>query len=412
MDYVDHQGCEYCLMWRIPAPLIAGGGAQSLYFTSDTWIGDLWTYMGSPSQPVTVLITADAADVGGIYVSADFTAGSTFQIDVINGGRLVGEGGNGGAGGDDLGASATSGTGGVDGGHALASEGWVIDVDLDDGFLLGGGGGGGGGSGADRGATADAGGGGGGGQGFNGGTGGAGGSGSTPVADDGTAGSVSAPGAGGGGGGVTAPFPDGGGGGNWGESGTRGYHQSATGNIVKAGIGGAAGNAFGPISGSAAINYIGALTEAQLRTAGRISGETEGFIKMHSDETAFGADSIPFTLGWQWAINGVLTRVNSDSGNTVMSGYYWRDTLNGTATANYDNTLYEIVQDSATEASGSGWDAEFPTQDAYYALNLQRTLSITDAAFLKPGQVVRIRRVGEAGDLAMGFYSCEMENLS
>ena len=402
-------------MWRIPGPLLSSGGTQSLYFSSDIWIGDLWVYMGSPSSPVDVLVTADNCDVGGIYVPADFTAGSTFQLTGANGGRFIGEGGDGGVGGNDTGSSATSGTAGNGGGHAVSSEGFIINVDIDNGYLLGGGGGGGGASGADRGATADAGGGGGGGQGFNGGAGGAGGSGSTPVADAGTAGSVSAPGAGGGGGGVTAPFPDGGGGGNWGESGTRGFHTTTGGgphNTIRAGRGGSAGNAFAPMSGSAALNLNGAASEATLRSSGRISGETDGLIVAHSTFVSFGSSMASFTLGWTWGNNGELTRLNSLSGNTVISGYFWRDTQAGSGIANFDNTLYEIVQDSGTAASGSGWDTEFPAPDIYYPLTTNRTLSITDSAFRSPSEMIRIRRIGEAGDLAMGFYGVEMEDGS
>jgi len=391
-------------MWRIPLSLIAGGTQQAFTITSDELIGNLWVWMGSPSVPVNVTLTIDNADVGNIYVPADFTAGSTFQITCINGGRVLGLGGDGGVGGNDTGATGTAGGGGDDGGAAISSEGWTINVDVDNGFLFGGGSGGGGGGAADRGATADAGGGGGGGQGWTGGTGGTGGTGSTPSAENGVNGLRSASGAGGGGGGVTAPFPDGGAGGNWGEAGVRGYHDSEQ---LRAGVAGIAGNAFLPVSGAAAINYNGSLTEAQLRSTGRLKGETEGLIVLHPFRNAFAFHpSTSAILGWQWENDGQLEKLDGIDGSVFQDGYFWRDTLNGIGIANFDNTIYEIIQDSATREGT--WDAQFPTEDTYYALSTDRTLSFTTAINQETSQMVRIRRTaaagGDGGDLAMGYY--------
>lgn len=402
-------------MWRTPLPLIAGANDYIRTFQADEWIGDLFTYLGSPSLPLRVEITADNCDLGGIYISSNFAPGSTFDLIGVNGGRFIGAGGNGGNGGNDNGASATSGTNGTDGGHAVASEGFTVNIDIDDGYLLGGGGGGGGASGADRGATADPGGGGGGGAGFTGqgGFGGDAGTGTgSPPASDGQDGDALGPGSGGAGGGTTNPIPDGGDGGGYGHAGYQGYHDGGLYNARRAGVPGSAGNAFAPISGAANVVFSGSQTEAQLRTSNRIKGETEGFIVLHKTVTAFGSSMASFTLGWTWSTNGRITRVNSLSGNSEYNNYWWRDTFNGTTQANLDNTQYEIVQDSATEASGLGWDINFLAQDTYYVLSQIRNVSMTDSAFRFAGQLFRIRRVGETGDLAAGYYQADMEDGS
>lgn len=401
-------------MWRIPVPLIAGGANTAITFTSDEWIGDLWTYLGSPALPVDVTITADNCDVGGVYVSANFAAGSTFQMTAINGGRFIGRGGNGGQGGDDLGPSGESGGNGTGGGHALASEGFTINVDIDDGYLLGGGGGGGGAATADRGATSDAGGGGGGGIGFTGqgGTGGAGGTGSVPAATAGGTGSSSAAGAGGFAGGTGVPEPDGGAGGSWGESGSVGYHDSQ---FLIAGLGGVGGNAFAPISGAASVNFNGASNEATLRSQNRVLGETAGLVYMHALRTTFGSSMMSFTLGWQWQSDGELNRLNSLLGNAIQPGYFWRDTNTGTGIANFVNTNYEIRQNPDTR-SGT-WDADFTgTEGDWVALTSAQSISITDSAFRMSKQSIEIRRTvasgGSGNPLAMGFYAVEMEDGS
>lgn len=402
-------------MWRTPLPLIAGGGDYIRTFQADEWIGDLYTYLNSPALPIRVELTADNCDLGGIYISSNFAPGSTFQLIGVNGGRFIGAGGNGGNGGNDLGASATSGTNGTDGGHAVASENFTVNIDIDNGFLLGGGGGGGGASGADRGATADPGGGGGGGAGFTGqgGFGGNAGSGTgSPPAQDGQDGDALGPGTGGSGGGTTVPIPDGGDGGGYGHAGYQGYHDGGIFNAVRTGVPGAAGNAFAPISGAANVVFNGGQTEAQLRTSGRIKGETDGFIVMHKYITVFQASMATFTIGWRWNTDGTLTQIDSISGNFNYNNYYWRDTATGVGQANFDNTLYQIVQDSTTEPSGSNWDADFLAKDVYQNLTGSQTVSMTDSAFRFAGQLFRIKRVGETGDLAVGFYNGDMEDGS
>ena len=401
------------MIWRIPPPLIAGGTGTDLFFNADQYIGNLWNYLGQPSDPVDVTITADNCDLGEIIITSDFNPASTFQIILENGARVLGEGGNGGAGGPDLGPTGEAGGNGGNGTAAISSEGFVVNVDLDDGFIFGGGGGGGGSATVDLGASSDAGGGGGGGIGWSGGSGGMGGTGSSPDAGDGQAGSRSSQGNGGAGGGSSVGTAVGGNGGTWGEAGIRGYHD---GQVLRAGLGGRAGNAFEPVSGAAAINFNGAVTsEATLRSQSRILGETEGLVIMHSLLTAFGSSMMSFTLGWNWgANNGILTRTNTLGGGGAINGYWWRDTTNGTTRNNVTASEYEIIQDAATRTGT--WDSQFPAEDVYYGLDNLRSVSITDSAFRQTDQCFRIRRTaaagGTGGDLDMGFYTVDMEDGS
>jgi hypothetical protein len=407
-------------MWRKPLSLVAGVQQQSFEFTSDEWIGDLYVYMGSPAFPVNVTITANNCDVGGIYIPADFSGGSTFQLIAINSGRFIGAGGNGGDGGDDLGASAENGGNGTAGGHAVSSEGFVVDIDVDDGYLLGGGGGGGGASGRDLGASADAGGGGGGGIGFvgQGGLGGTGGSGSVPAAQNGTNGSQVNHGSGGAGGGTSIGTAVGGDGGDWGEGGRIGYDDVGSLFVGRAGIGGNGGNAFAPISGAAAVNFNGSLTEAQLRSQTRVMGETEGFVTAHIYTAAFGSSMMTFTLGWEWngpSVPGSLERLNSLSGSITLNNYWWRDALDTSNRNNVTQANYEIRQIPATRIGT--WDADFGgTEGNWFALSSVAGLSITDSAFRDVRQAIEIRRTvasgGSGESIAQGHYAVSMEDGS
>ena len=400
-------------MWRIPVPLIAGGGETLLTFTSDEWIGDLWTYLGSPALPVDVVITADGADVGGIYISANFAAGSTFTCIAESNGRFIGAGGDGGDGGDDNGATLGAAADGTDGGHAIASEGFDVDIDIDNGFLLGGGGGGGGGAGVDFGATTDAGGGGGGGQGFTGegGAAGLGGSGSTPAAGNGTVGNSIAAGAGGAGGGVSTGTAIGGAGGGWADAGSRGYHEGEL--NERAGTGGHGGNAFSPVIAPATLNYTGTLTEANLRASGQLQGETVGLIRLHANRTDFVTSASSATLGFRWENDGELNK-NSTG---IESGFYWRDTETVTGLeANFVNTNFEILRDSATRTNTWDTTTNFATEDVWSALSVDHTLTITSTGIKDAEQMVQIRRTvasgGSGNPLAMGFYRARKEDFS
>lgn len=404
-------------MWRIPVSLIAGGGETLLNFTSDTWVGDLWTYIGSPALPVEVSITADGCDVGGIYVSANFAAGSTFQCTAINGGRFIGKGGDGGTGADDLGSSTQNGGHGFAGGHAISSEGFTINVDVDDGFLFGGGGGGGGAAGVDLGATADAGGGGGGGIGFTGqgGFGGEGGNGSSPSAKDGLDGSSSAVGAGGSGGGTSTATAVGGDGGFWGEAGKRGYYDGTT---RRGGSGGIAGNAFAPISGAASVNFNGTLTESQLRSSGRVLGETVGQIILQSARTSRAQSALgnSVNVGFAFESDGELNIINTVSGGGIQSGYYWRDTINATGfESNFVVANYEILREAATRTGT--WDntSNFASEDTWLSLSASPQVYDTSTTISAAAQLFKIRRTTASGGsgepLAMGYYVAERETF-
>jgi hypothetical protein len=131
-------------MWRIPPPLVAGiGDAQSALITSDTYVGDLYTYLGSPSGRQDVTITVDGADAGEIIITNAWTAGSTFTFIATNNGRILGMGGAGGAGAPDLGATGDVATAGTSGTAAITNQGnYSVAIDADDGYIYGGGGGG------------------------------------------------------------------------------------------------------------------------------------------------------------------------------------------------------------------------------------------------------------------------------
>lgn len=406
-------------MWRTPLSLFGGGAEVSLYFTSDTYIGDLYTYMGSPAGVLNVVVTADNCDVAGIYISSAFTAGSTFQCTAVNSGRFIGTGGAGGRGGDDFGETGQTGFTGFDGGHAIASEGWTVNVDVDDGFLLGGGGGGGGGAAEESGGAAQAGGGGGGGQGWhlttetpNAGetasVGGLGGSGSVPAAQAGSDGSISTAGAGGNGG--DTGIADGGAGGGWGEAGANGFHEG----LYKiGGPSGNAGNAFAPISGTAAINFNGSTSEADLRTGGKVLGETDGFIKLLGSLTNFVSGVASVDVGWEFGSGGLL-RKKIGAGYSTVTGFHWRDTSVGVTTANFVNTNYEVR--SVTGTRNGTWDAEGAADGTWVALTAAREWYITTATIRQTHQLFEIRRTTAAGGTgnaaSTGYLRAEHEDYS
>ena len=315
-------------MWRIPAPLMAGGASLNLTISVDTFCGNLWEFMGSPTGPQSVVITVDGADFGRVEITADWWGGSTFSFVCINGGRIVGEGGRGGTGALSLGGQGTGGGMGTAGGDALACDGFIVNVDVDDGFLCGGGGGGGGGSYTNFDTSfGEAGGGGGGGAGFINlatedftyddlvalnvsanlglsdelldtilalnpvryfGAGGGPGNGQNPPnAEFGTDGTKYDMGLGGAG--STArfdpnPTSHGGNGGALGSGGQTGRSSYAFGNYattwnrelygryLAGGVGGRAGNAFRPTNG-ASIVYTGSKSAATLRGEDRLRGE-------------------------------------------------------------------------------------------------------------------------------------------
>jgi len=385
-------------MWRIPISLFGGGGVVSLTFTSDTYIGDLFAYLGSPSIPVEVTITANNADVGEVIISPSFDPASTFTFVGTNGGRFIGEGGQGGGGGDDNGATGTAGGKGSNGGAAIVSS-FNIDIDIDDGFLLGGGGGAGGGS-YDTDSGGTPGGGGGGGIGWGDAAGGpAGDPTGTPIASAGTAGSQTAAGNGGSGG--SSLTNDGGDGGNWGLAGEYGQHANPTNNPLgnnnlrgNGGSGGNGGSAFAPLNGAVAT-FTGAKSQATLRTENRIKGETDGNLALSDVSiTAFhvGIGHPSETYGFAFGTNGVLTKINSDTGNTTTS-FWTGNTFTG---ANYEVRL-------TTDTKAGTWDVSAGTDGDWFALSGSKTWSYTTAASSQnAGAVYEIRRTDETLPTARG----------
>ena len=113
--------------------------ASSALITSDTYVGDLFTFLGSPAGRQDVTITVDNADAGEIIISTAWTAGSTFTFIAQNSGRFLGVGGAGATGGGDIGATGTSAGNGGDGGSAILNlGGYAVSIDIDDGYLYGG----------------------------------------------------------------------------------------------------------------------------------------------------------------------------------------------------------------------------------------------------------------------------------
>jgi hypothetical protein len=405
MDGFAAEGTWADLMWRIPVSLFGGGGVVSLEFLIDEHIGDLFTYLGSPSAPVEVTITANNADVSSVWISSSFSSGSTFTLVGTNGGRFIGLGGDGDDGGDDDGASGSPGLNGSNGSAATNSSGFNVDIDIDDGYLIGGGGGGGGGSYNDTGAGGTPGGGGGGGIGWGDAAGGPAGSPTgSPVASAGSAGSQATAGNGGAGG--SSGVNDGGNGGGWGLAGTEGDSANPCVDDLVAGIcdgnggsGGDGGSAFWP-GGGAIMTFSGAKSEATLRTENRIKGETEGNVFLADlfvigNHVGMGHPSK--TYGFLFNTDGSITKRNTDTGDTTT--YWW--STSGAAVTGAD---YE-VRYLASTAAGDGWDTE-PTPivpDAWFSLGSQRIYTYaTPDATKTAGAMFQIRRTDETLPVASG----------
>lgn len=361
----------------IPIALFGGGGSYTLSFTSDTYIGDLFTYVGSPTEPVNVEITVDNCDVSSIFITNSFNASSTFSVTCINGGRVIGTGGNGGRGADDFGATGDRGTPGSSGGHAITAAGFNVSVDIDDGYLYGGGGGGGGGGFNDRGTVGDPGGGGGGGQGWGTSTGGAAGTPSGfPIAEAGGNGSVAGPGASGEGGavgtndgGVGGAWGEAGGYGGWPDPGLIGIIGSAPGDGCGT-MGGNAGSAFYPTSGGG-ITLAGAKSEATLRTESRLIGEIFGKAVLTDWRSATdfivgtGASS---TITWTFLNNGKLRRIIDGSIFDYSTEWY--------VGSGFTAGDYSVMYPANTEGGLGGWETGMAS-DTWYNLASSSSVSIS-----------------------------------
>lgn len=385
-------------MWRIPAPLIAG--QQNTFietFTADELIGNLYTYLGSPTGAVSVIWTIDGCDLGEINIPNNFGVGSTFSFTCINNGRILGVGGNGGRGGDDFGSTGEAGLPGVAGGYAIRSDGWAVDVNIDDGFLFGGGGGGGGGAYEDTGTGGDAGGGGGGGQGYNGGAGGAAGVniGLAP-ASNGAAGTRSSNGSGGLQGGLSNP-QSGGAGGKFGSGGGAGKTSDIISSFgigpYRGGIGGRAGYAFQPLSGGS-INYNGAKSEATLRSEGRIKGLAASIVPASITNISVNISVAGLnSAGVVFRSDGTLDKGNL-SGSPTNITTQWLTALSITEAAKYE--IRERNNDlpfTDSEDVGGVWDTRVnATPGNWSALTSSRTQAFARNNFQTSGTLIEIRR--------------------
>lgn len=359
-------------MWRIPTPLMLGANQNSIIeFTSDTYIGDLHNYLNNPTLPVNVDWTINGCDLGEIQITNQFATGSTFTFTLINGGRILGEGGRGGNGGADFGAAGDPGEKGQDGTAAIVCQGFTVNVDADFGFLLGGGGGGGGGSYTLIDASlnqGDAGGGGGGGQGWSGGVGGLAGNPTTgvPGPTNGFDGSRVSQGGGGQGGGGSTTNSAGGDGGIWGAGGDSGRsYNPFIGNgsfFLYGGVGGRGGPAFEGSAG-AVLNLNGTKAESQLRQEGRIKGETDNnrivVPEFFSTQQLYAAMAT-FDIGMRFKNNGDLARTDSrdgvDPADETLAPEFWIGGTSAGIGSNYDIRRRGLNNDNTATL----WDSSFP----------------------------------------------------
>lgn len=381
-------------MWRIPLPLFGGGVSDSIEveLTEDTYIGDLFTYLGSPTGRQDVILTADGTDVGEIIISTAWELGSTFEFIAVNGGRFVGVGGDGGDGGDDVGASGTAGNNGLTGGAAIRRTGnYPISLDVDAGFIYGGGGGGGGGAYTDTGAGGDAGGGGGGGQGFvvppnvYSGRGSPGGSQiGIPSPTRGAPGTISGSGAGGT---ANSATSYGGDGGAWGLGGKTGRSS----NIVEfgalkynGGIGGGAGRAC-----TAPVTFSGAKSEATLRSEGRILGDVGAGLILPGTSYS----SYAFELGGTPAANMGIT-FQSDGASLQINNK--KSGVIPTASTTYfapNGADYQVRHRNLTgDLDGAAWTVEAAAPGTWITISANRTWYYSFTGFGNHAALFELRR--------------------
>lgn len=364
-------------------------------YTVNTLIGNLWTHLGSPAGPKSVQITVDGATIGDVDVTADWTGGSTFTFICINGGRIVGLGGNGGAGGPDYGSTGEAGSPGTDGTRAISSDGFQIDLDIDDGYLFGGGGGGGGGSFTDNGATGTPGGGGGGGQGYSATAGGTAGlANGFPPSDDGDGGSIGGPGIHGDGGLGVEPSSNGGDGGVWGSGGQAGNSSdllfgAGFAFLYYGGLGGRGGQAFEPVN-TGTLNLNGAKSEATLRSEGRIKGETDadavnlpGFLQNEP------VDVGSITAGFRFDSDGDLTETSNVGGGDVENTVYWID---GTTVSIGDRYQVRIRNTASSDDQSGTWGTQPAVQGTWSSLSANRLWDFTSVSDDGIAALFEIRR--------------------
>jgi hypothetical protein len=399
-------------VWRNPLLIAGSGESVQVIINTRTENADLFNLLGEPSIAYDWDITIDGVDVLGFRIENTFPAGSTFQINLINGGRIVGFGGLGGNGGT-VAASEVGGARGGNGGHAIQSV-FDVSLDCDDGFLLGGGGGGGGGATYHIPSTTSkaAGSGGGGGAGFAisidspffpggfftapGGIAGTGNIG-VPAPENGGFGNFDTPGTGG------SIFQSGGNGGVLGSAGQAGlgtspFTGSAQGFDGTGGAGGNAGPAFRGIGG-ATLTLNGAKSEATLRSESRIKGQSKAPYftggadsgigtganeQRYVNDASAGAASVH---GFTFKTDGRLQYL--DGGGDPFQATLFMD---GTGLVGGD---FEVRQVSGPGVTLTGaWDFESGAINTWVDLSTDRTWSFTHGtgSIRTCGRLFEIRR--------------------
>ena len=237
--------------------------------TADTQNYDLFSALGSPTNPVTVSVHIHPGVVVGSASTATpaFDTGGSWaagsRLYLMNEGTIVGAGGNGGKGGTGSSDCLSSVVyDGDDGGSAISLQVDAV-IDNSNGYIYGGGGGGGGGGPLFSLAKVLTGGGGGGGAGSNGGVGGIasdpGGCVVACLGSDGGSGSLSGFGAGGSG--CTSGAFTSGYGGDGGDFGADGSDGGATTNGK--GLGGNAGDAV--TAGTYSISFVAGFNSTRVK---------------------------------------------------------------------------------------------------------------------------------------------------
>lgn len=365
-------------MWKKPLSLVSSGPSIERTITIDALVGNLHTYLGAPTGTQAVSVIVDGADAGDIQITTDWAAGSTFTITAINGGRILGLGGRGASGGIEWGTGGDAGSHGIAAQAAISSNGFAVDVDVDDGYLLGGGGGGGGGSAEDLGVFAYAGGGGGGGAGFSVTNGGAAGAqtGVYTAPTPGGTGGPTGPGGGGVAGGGGKGF--GGNGGVWGSGGQGGGSDEmfqGTGFYLYGGRGGDAGAAFGTTNG-AVVTLTGAKSEATLRTEDRLKGTIDTIVSsMGNFQFNTDSDAASTTHGYTFASTGSLLNIDS-SGSVAVSGKW----TSATIAANVGDDFEIRIRNINTDDTDGTWDANPGPDGTWFALSSNQTWTFTNGA--------------------------------
>jgi hypothetical protein len=410
-----------------------GAGESTLLCSQDTFIGDYFAFVGSPSIPQLWHLIVDGCDVAAIFIGTSFPAGTTFKFTCINDGRIIGLGGNGGNGGDDNGVfgtppgfnGGTAGFDGIDGGHAISSWGFDIDVDIDDGYLLGGGGGGGGGSfwsdGTPPTFNGHPGGGGGGGAGYSITSAGHGGAPSgVPLAQDGGNGGPTGRGFGGLGGNPTYGF--GGNGGGFGMGGNSGGSGNAImfawGFLWTGGKGGLAGSAFDALN-DASITFTGAKTEAILRADLRLMGEIDFHINLYGIYSQGTSVNSPGLMTLTFGADGELS-FDANGFTPPDVGQEWQQTVypfggpSRAAHAAGNGDDYQIRASALTEDTGGfgsnpTWDSSPGVDGTWYPLTMDRVWTWTPpvgAGKSSVGQKFEIQRVDALldTDVLASFY--------